>query len=153
VSGEADQGGEVPRGPVLSAERDADRVAAAAGAAGGRAGAGGLLRGPLRQARAEAADLAGGDGPSDSAPLARQRAAAGERDGAGVRDVPRRRDPAGEPAAGRAASLLAEEGGDAGGPVAAAAGAAVGADGELRGALFAAGVEADAGPRRPMRPH
>ena len=48
---EAGQGGEVPRGPVLPAERGQDRPAAAARAARGHPAAGGALRAEVRPAR------------------------------------------------------------------------------------------------------
>ena len=68
----AGQGGQVPRGPVLPAQRGQDRPAAAARAARGHPAAGAALRPEVRAARGAAqGDRAGGDGAAAPATAGR----------------------------------------------------------------------------------
>ena len=90
--GEARQGREVPRGPLLPAERRPDRYSAAARTARGHPGTRRAFLPEVRPTRSAAAHRqSGSDGRAAEVPVAGERPATGERDRAGLRHRPRRR--------------------------------------------------------------
>ena len=104
-SGEDGGGRRLPRGPVLSDQRDSSEAAGAAGAARRHSVAGRPLRREVRAADEEgpARDLGRGDGLPAQLRLARQRARAGERDRARGRPRADPLGPARQPPGSRSA--------------------------------------------------